>query len=446
MALPTVTVTGSRGGASAPSSSVTPAPGSTASRGDPHRVSKEEKRGLQNAALEAKRKREGGEPGAAPDTTGAAPDAPPQEELPTVTVVSTYPTIDDLDPNNDFHLSSPTNDTVITGKSFPSVQQTPLAQPWPRALSKAPSGQKFVGPSPVPLPEVVVEAQRPPARSAPRLLPQPAAFGGLNPYLLGLGFLLKQTSANIGEDKRVRKLIEKDLAARLLPVTTSVSRLPEPIASVTVRSSRISDRPAARAPSAVPRSPLGSPLLRSFPTPFVPKPTSVLKPTPQKRNKPVIEPTVLGFQPFPVSIPTPERINDPSLRPGRKPQNPILPLAPTVPSSPGLPTLGPQLPSPEPIPLVQPLTQFQGQCTCPQTQTKTQRRHRRKVRTKCYRGTFIEKSDRVNKTRLEEVPCTQDLRKSRKKRGPRKPAPYDTKTGKPYTPGLPRTKPKAKRK
>lgn len=334
--LPTITVTAGTGGYNYEG-----LPGSTTSRGDPHRS------GLtaaERAANQARRQAERAAREAAltPVVPTVAPLPEPEE-----------PTLGELDPEGLYHIEGPAGEDVsLRGGNFDypiPLRESP--QPTPERPPSVPS-KAFVGPSPVPLPEVVVTTKRPPTPTAPRAVPVAPIFGGLNPLLLGLGFLLKQTSANIGENARVRELIRADLTQRLLSVVPSVYRLAEPLPEVTVRSSRISDRPTTRTSNLVPRGSLGVPSLRSFTAPFLPKPTSVLKPAPQKRAKPLVEPSY-NFKVGPsidvtqttiVTAPRPRTTPRPS---SPRPFFPSVPVVPIVggpigltPVSPGIRPIG----------------------------------------------------------------------------------------------------------
>lgn len=405
----TVTVVGTRtgGGGGAPSSSVgSLAPGSTGSRGDPHRS------GLTQAEREANQRRRQAEKAAAAsgNPATAAPSQPSTDDLPTVVVtspreepVTTVPT-----PIGDITIGAPK--TLPFSPSNPGSPLKPSKPPGPSGGFLGPEPLPQAAPPAAPPEEVVVTAPRVPA----------PLLGALpNPVLTALMFGFIPQPANVGENKRARENILRDLAQRLLSVVPSVSRLAEPavLPEVTVTASRLSDRAlgsSRTAPTAPDLLGIRSPL-RSLRVDYVPKPTSVLKPKPQKRSKPkVIGESGVKFDVNPVSIPLPSFISVP------KPTPKLPPSVVTPPSVVAQPPIGgvPTLPPPGIVPIitpttnpvvgtgVEPLPQFQGQCQCPSTETKTKRKHRRKERTKCYRGTYVERHDRVLKTKLTEVPCT----------------------------------------
>lgn len=90
-------------------------------------------------------------------------------------------------------------------------------------------------------------------------------------------------------------------------------------------------------------------------------------------------------------------------------------------------------------------TAVSGPMSVPTDAAENEEEKRRRVRTKCYRGTFIEKDNRVNKQRLEEIPCDSDLRTKKYAKLRAKPAPRAK--AKKYSTGLPGLPPpKRKRK
>lgn len=445
MALPTVTVTGSRGGSGAGGGfGNSTNPGASISRGDPHGGFGTGQLDRVKTTVQKLKQQSSGlnvtdsTPASAPE-----PDASATEPLATVVVSTNAPTLSDVDPSQSQHIEDSRGQTIQPAPPYPGPRSTPLP------LQGAPD-KSFLGPQPEPLAEVVVEAEKPPAVPPRSVVPPSAAFGLPNPFALGLAFLLTPRVLNQGENERVRKQIERDLSLRLLPAVVSVTRLPDPVAEVTVRGTRISDRPAPRAARGVPSGALGL-HLRPFDLGFLAKPTSVLKPKPQRRTKPrvvgstevsfnvgtvpissFVEPINSYFAPTPRVSPKPLPLpfTPPDLVPG------IGDLPPTLVGQPTLP-IGIVQPIPTPAELAQPLPQFQGQCSCPQVQQKQKTKKRRRVRTRCYRGTFIEKGNRVNKQRLEEIPCNTDLRTKSGAQYRNKPKPRPKAQKKLQTPGLP---------
>ena len=359
-------------------------------------------------------------PAAAPDATMTEPDATP----PTVVVTAERPSLHDVDEEHITHVDYPSGGEIVPGPPYPSGRPAGV-----RSLPAPNPSTSFLGPEPAPqLPQVTITA-KPPTVPEPAPLAPPAF--GLFPRLLGsLSFAFHSQDLNVGEDARVYELIraeQRSAAGRLQPVKPSVGRLPEPVETVTVRSTRISDRLTAGTSRAVPSGALWTDLLRRLPAPFISQPTSRLKPTPQTTRRPSsvrfreklrAPASIFTTAPTRFLRPGLDELVEPAARPEPRPQPGPIPLIPLVPGITPVGVLPGQTPigSIEPISVPrdalapQPQPAFQGQCSCPSTQTKTHKKRRRRIRTKCYRGTFIEKGNRVNKTRLEEVPCQQDLR------------------------------------
>ena len=300
----------------------------------------------------------------------------------------------------------------------------PFNDPSVSPVRGTPPGQTaFLGPEPARLPEVTVSAKRPPVVAPPRTQLTPGAFASMLRRLMSPWFaLLYQQPANVGEDERVRDLIMADLASRLLPVNPSVTRLAEPLATVTVRSTRISDRPAARAPASLYGGTLGDPRLRTIRTPFFSPVPSFTRPTPQRL--PVRSRITAGLSPStsPVVGPLVEILPRVDPRPRPRPPGTIT-ITPVV-TPPGIGTPPPrvQVPLPRVPTVIDPLTGFQpvgvpslltqpqpqrtrdGRCVCPKP-VKERERRKRLPRLECWRGTYTETSGGLIKSRKEKVPC-----------------------------------------
>jgi hypothetical protein len=323
----------------------------------------------------------------------------------------------DLDPGGKFHVPTPYGPVVpgapgslpFNDPSVSPVRETP--QP-PRTPGLGPISERFVGPVPEPLPEVVVEARRPPT-GRPSLTPSAFFRGAAGLLGYGLAFLFVPRTLNLGENERVRRRIEADIAERLAPVNISVDRLAEPIATVTVSSSRLTDRPVAGAPGSLLGGTLRGPALRRVAAPFVTTPTAFVSPRPQRSTgRRGVQATVqpLGGLIVGQPLPIPGRfVRPPATRPA--PRVPAAPR-PSVPI-PGLPTLSPGLPpgvgvAPDlglvPSTATQPMLSG-GRCVCPRPVTTKDRRKPRAARVLCHQGTYTETSFGLIKSPRKEIPC-----------------------------------------
>jgi len=331
--------------------------------------------------------------------------APLPEPIPTVVVTGSVP---DDDWNT---VQTPSGDDILIGapKSLP-IDLDPLQPP---VRSPGPA-QTFVGPQPTvpppqPLPEVVVRAQ-PPTTARPPPVPTTPIFGLPNPLMLGFYFLFAPRVANEGEDERVAKMIQESArearrraAAAIEPVVVSTSRLPEPLPVVTVTADRLAG-PATSTFFADPLAFLGR--LVGVREAFIPKPTSRIAPKPQTLRSPAprLRKTKVG---------TPPNVT-PSTT-GRSLRVPWSPVAPTIPIPRPDPAPQPWMPpsvfTPDLTPSLSPQLGLQPQQVAPPTSgrcvctDKKPPRKPRKPRVECWRGTYVETSGGLVKSRKEKVPC-----------------------------------------
>lgn len=166
---------------------------------------------------------------------------------------------------------------------------------------------------------------------------------------------------------------------------------------------------------------LPSPWFDDFPV-EVPFPEPFRLPAPQRRADPLPAPNPWEFasplpallpapQPSPVPTPTGAPAWDPfTLAPPRPELTPRLPTPRPRPGNPPRPVdyFGPTGdPSrfAQPMPLPQPRAQPQPKDPCQCTETKPKKRKPKAPREVCYRGTYIERSKSLSKTRKEIIPC-----------------------------------------
>lgn len=337
------------------------------------------------------------------------PIPPAGPDLPTVVVTAPAPKLPDLDPGGQFHVPTPYGPVVPGAPGslpFNAPSVSPL-RPSP-APYRSPIAPRFMLPEPQTLPEVKIEAKRP--RTPARPVLTPAAFGRA---LLGyaFAFLFVPRAANVGENRRVREQIERDLADRLLPVSVSTTRLTEPLATVTVRGSQLTDRPATRLPASLLGVSLGGIRFQRVRAPFVGSVTSFTRPAPQRARRTGVQASVSPLRGITLAdpLPIPGRFTRPI---GEIPKTRV-PVAPQPrPTIPGLPTVRPGLPPlvgvvPDlgPTLQLQPQPQLRppGRCVCPQPTREPARK--RKPRVECRRGTYIETASGLIKSPKEVVPC-----------------------------------------
>lgn len=349
---------------------------------------------------------------------GAPPLAPPPD-MPTVIVTAPAPApfpwegpqLPSLDPGGMFHVG----DNITGGAPF-SLPFHGGASVTP--VRPSPPAGAFLLPEPAQLPEVTVSAKRPPV-VAPPTSPSltPAGFAAMLRGLISPWFLLLfPQPANVGENRRVRELIERRIAAGLQPINPSVDRLAEPLPLVTVRSSRLSDRAPSRTPASFFGGALPGPQFRRIGAPFVPSLTAFTRPTPQRLPArrgvqatvgPITQP-ILGLyeQPLPVPgrrtrVPTPGTTPRVPTIPDVVAPLPSLPLPPRVSPAPVNPPTFGFTPIGAPSTLLQPQLQ-PARCVCPKP-VKTARK--RSPRVECWRGTYVETASGLIKSRKEKVPC-----------------------------------------
>lgn len=388
--------------------------GNTASlrRGDPHGPGRERFNRTEEQRQRAQ-ERLFGSP--LPPTTGGGDD------LPTVTVTGTQ----DGNTTNEplpgvgvgYPGSVPFNDPNISPvRPTPEPRETPLERAerlYPDTPAEKPK-QSFLAPEPAELPEVRVEAKRPPPFRPPGL-----DLFGLS-GLLGAGiagvlgrvlFAFRPNFANVGERERVNEMLRDDLISRLLPVTPSVERLADPLPEVTVTAPRLSDTAAPRATPRVSRAPFAEP--RLFPVrvtvPQPPRTRPARQTLPRGATAPTRSVTIVGSSAGPALSPFPLP------RPSRSPNVPR-PTAPNVPSItiPGSPVGPGPIAGLTPIAGLDPGTGlspnpgslFSGvtppkTCTC----APSKPRKPRTPRLECREGTYVETRTGLIKRPSRKVPC-----------------------------------------
>lgn len=321
----------------------------------------------------------------------------------------------------------------------PSVPYDPggyFSLPLPDGGQLTPSGKSFYAPGadlstrpdiaqardtsmqPV-LEQVTVTSRRPPPGGTMPRATSPAGFASLNwlfrPFNPAWLLIVPNPTGKPGsENKRARDALVADLANRILPVTPSVTRLPEPIAEVVVTASTGSRPSTSRvAPTLEPLSPSGLSKVRVG---FISQPTSRVLPKPQRVKLPS---PVQGTYNFLIGDPYVSPLPTPGSRPGARPFRPQIPApgSPLAPFAPLVPSYPPTF-SPNPVGIPTPLAQFQpsptGRCQCTTTQQKPKPRKKTPPRTVCYRGTYVENSTGLTKKKLEQVPCVRKSSSSTK--------------------------------
>lgn len=363
-----------------------------------------------------------------PFVSGTLLDNPPTEEdLAEITVESTVPTIGgDL-----LQLGNPRG--LL---SFGNALTPPFRTGYVPYLDRPPSlGQPpstAFAPAETPLPEVTVSAKPPTSTGPPRAL-SPGALGAFIGGLAGWAFwfLTVPRVANIDErsktDAALRRRIA-EIAAGLQPIVPSVTRLPDPLAEVTVSARKLSGNAPVRRTRGV-RTDV-TPRLSPGRVGFQPSPNSFLYPPPQRTKDrfPITSEVTFGTSTRPLVGSTPRPRPVPTVRTPRPIPTPIIPGLPgggVVGGQPGVGLITPVVPQPfTPGTLTQFQPQPTGGCNCTTTKTKPDRKPR-KPRTVCYRGTYVEFSNGTSKKQLEQVPCESKAaaraRQPKKPRAPRKP-------------------------